>query len=738
MQHDRRLTQSTQSTATLPQKVLNLMNKKVRKSHWLMGVSPLALAACGGDQSLAIDPNDGTITAIEGLSHQVNGSTHFTGLSSLVTDPYEGYPTFINGDFDFTNLEIDYSKLEFSAKVGPMYELTEDYTGMVYYGNYGDVTGNGKPEMIISGWTVNTGNSAGRIFVLELDPENGITNIQWIENEGTAAPWVEDFDGDDISEIMSVGFYDFPVAPAPTIYFDGGLGNGQVIGPNIDSHESSVVDFDKDGDLDVVAISYNGVNGRISLYDNTAEGFEHSYLPSDSEDYFASGSSIEYADLDGDGIGEFIVGDYAGDGGIAILKLNQDGTFYNSADWKEVLEIRPYFERSDFDGINSIFTSNNPAASEAEIVKLRSHDIVLKAVDIDLDGDLDIINSTSIWSHTQSFGVLQILMNDGNGNFSDQTDQRLWNYSLTADAAHDLVFIDVNNDGFIDIINPEGGQGANLYYNLGEGVDKAKFNEGNTILLNDGTGHFLQIMFAPFAREGTFQDDGFFVPNKWYPIVHNDGSLGFVNLDHGWTNYPNGEYDLFNYAHFNQTLHTGPEFVNSADYGAPGFNEFYVLRNNLDVQEMVKEGTYGSVLEWYLETDPEGVSIFAEHAKVHGSDGDDIIFLREGNETALAGSGNDFVYVQEGNDIVTSGLGADIIYISGETGVSNHNIITDFNFLEGDKLDLKYYGIETVAQSIVLIDDDPDGVLLSLTSEVSVLLQGVELDSLVLNDTWIA
>ena len=493
------------------------MNKKVRKSHWLMGVSPLALAACGGDQSLAIDPNDGTITAIEGLSHQVNGSTHFTGLSSLVTDPYEGYPTFINGDFDFTNLEIDYSKLEFSAKVGPMYELTEDYTGMVYYGNYGDVTGNGKPEMIISGWTVNTGNSAGRIFVLELDPENGITNIQWIENEGTAAPWVEDFDGDDISEIMSVGFYDFPVAPAPTIYFDGGLGNGQVIGPNIDSHESSVVDFDKDGDLDVVAISYNGVNGRISLYDNTAEGFEHSYLPSDSEDYFASGSSIEYADLDGDGIGEFIVGDYAGDGGIAILKLNQDGTFYNSADWKEVLEIRPYFERSDFDGINSIFTSNNPAASEAEIVKLRSHDIVLKAVDIDLDGDLDIINSTSIWSHTQSFGVLQILMNDGNGNFSDQTDQRLWNYSLTADAAHDLVFIDVNNDGFIDIINPEGGQGANLYYNLGEGVDKAKFNEGNTILLNDGTGHFLQIMFAPFAREGTFQDDGFFVPNKWYP-----------------------------------------------------------------------------------------------------------------------------------------------------------------------------------------------------------------------------
>ena len=51
-------------------------------------------------------------------------------------------------------------------------------------------------------------------------------------------------------------------------------------------------------------------------------------------------------------------------------------------------------------------------------------------------------------------------------------------------------------------------------------------------------------MFAPFSQKGTFQEDGFFYPNKWYPIIHSDGSLGYVNLDHGWTNYPNGEYDL--------------------------------------------------------------------------------------------------------------------------------------------------------------------------------------------------
>ena len=294
-------------------------NTKRKKTLEFLSTSSLLglLTACGGggtpttdnsnNNSLDTDETSQT-PLLSTLAHDTSSTTHFTGLSSLVTDPYEGYPTFINGNFDFTNLEIDYANLKFSSKIGPKYDLTDGYTGMVYYGNYGDVTGDGNPDMVISGWTVNTGNTPGRIFVLEIDPKQGITNIQWKENEGTAAPWVEDFDGDGVDEIISIGFYDFPVAPAPTIYFNGGLENSQVIGPNIDSHESSLVDFDKDGDLDVVAISYNNVNGLISLYENTGNGFEHFYLPSDQDSYFASGSSIEYADLDGDGLGEFIIG----------------------------------------------------------------------------------------------------------------------------------------------------------------------------------------------------------------------------------------------------------------------------------------------------------------------------------------------------------------------------------------------------------------------------------------------
>ena len=300
---------------------------------------------------------------------------------------------------------------------------------------------------------------------------------------------------------------------------------------------------------------------------------------------------------------------------------------------------------------------------------------------------MDILNSTSIWHDSQSLGVLQVLINDGSGNFMDETEARLWNYSLAAEASHDLVFIDINNDGFLDIFTPEAG-GNSTFRELGAGVDKANFNEGNTILLNDGTGHFLQIMFAPFSQKGTFKEDGHFYPNKWYPIIHSDGSLGYVNLDHGWTNYPNGEYDLFNYAHFDQTLYTGPKFVNPAEYGAPGFNEFYVLRNNPNVQEMVKNGTYGSALEWYLETRPSNVDTFAPNAKVLGSGSDDIIVLREGNET---------VFGYGGNDTITGGNGADtFVFTKGENG---KDTITDFSFADGDKIDLSSYGISLEVKS---------------------------------------
>ena len=720
-----------------------IVERITRKCSHLVSPLSLLVAACGN--SLQKDANStedvtgthssGDIPSLSSLSHTLGGTTQITGLSNLVTEKYTNYPTSLNGEYDFTHLEVDYSKLNFFSKPGPLYELSAGYTGMVYYGNAGDINGDGSPEIVISGWTVNTGNAPGRIFILEVDQNNGIKNVSWAENQGTAAPWVYDFDDDGSAEVLSIGFFDFPVAPAETVYFDGDLTSQSIIGPLIDSHESSLVDYDNDGDLDVVAISYNNVNGLISLYRNTGTNFVHEYLPSLYDNYFASGSSIEYADFDSDGKGEFVVGDYAGDGGIAILKLDSDGEFLNSPNWKDILTIRPYFEHDDFSGVNSIFTSSNPNATEEDIIKFRSHDIVLKAIDIDNDGDLDLINSTSVWHDETPFGVLQILINDGMGSFTDETNARLFNYSLTANAAHDLIFMDINNDGFFDILNPEGGSTNSNYRENGLAIDFAQLTEGNTILINDGTGHFLKIMFAPFSRPGTYHEDGFHYPNKWYPFVHEDGSLGFIQLDHGWTNYPNGEFDLFNYAHLDQIFYTGPEFVNPAIYGVPGFNEFYVLRNNLEVQAFVKSGKYGSALEWYIETGQDDLNIFAANAKVIGTEEDDTIVLREGGEVAYGNGGNDIFVAKEGNDILTGGTGSDTFIFSGNKSMHSHNTITDFNIEEGDKIDLSAFGISNAVEALERSTININATFIEISESVTITVEHVDLSS---DLSWIA
>ena len=220
--------------------------------------------------------------------------------------------------------------------------------------------------------------------------------------------------------------------------------------------------------------------------------------------------------------------------------------------------------------------------------------------------------------------------------------------------------------------------------------------------------------------------------------MNQDGTLGFVQLDHAWTNYPNGEYDVINYAHLDQVLYTGPKFVNSAEFGAPGFNEFYVLRSNPEVQDLVKAGTFGSALEWYLETNPTGIYTFAIGAQVVGSSDDDVIILREGSETAFGNAGNDVIHALGGDDTLTGGSGADtFVFVSVQSQV-NHNTVTDFILDDGDRLDLSGFGIDTVSEAMPLASETDSGTIISLSETASVTLLGVDMSTLVIDQNWIA
>lgn len=84
--------------------------------------------------------------------------------------------------------------------------------------------------------------------------------------------------------------------------------------------------------------------------------------------------------------------------------------------------------------------------------------------------------------------------------------------------------------------------------------------------------------------------------NKWYPVETSNGKFNFVQVDHTWDAYPNGTKTVFNVAALRDKLFNGPNFQNPAEFGVSGFSEFYVLRNNPDVQHLVKNRTFGSAL----------------------------------------------------------------------------------------------------------------------------------------------
>ena len=84
----------------------------------------------------------------------------------------------------------------------------------------------------------------------------------------------------------------------------------------------------------------------------------------------------------------------------------------------------------------------------------KSHDTHVQFMDIDYDGDKDIlISNQSYWYEKTS--VLQIIMNN-EGVYVDETSERLFNWNIKSGGLHQWNFSDVNNDGYLDISTTDG------------------------------------------------------------------------------------------------------------------------------------------------------------------------------------------------------------------------------------------------------------------------------------------
>ncbi|WP_207462613.1 lipid II-degrading bacteriocin [Azospirillum sp. SYSU D00513] len=116
---------------------------------------------------------------------------------------------------------------------------------------------------------------------------------------------------------------------------------------------------------------------------------------------------------------------------------------------------------------------------------------------------------------------------------------------------------------------------------------------------------------------------------------------------------------------------------------------------------------------------------------VYGNEGHDIIFGNQGNDTIYGGRGNDTIFAGLDSDMIYGDIGSDALWgdIGSDTLVggadadrfnfnpnTNHDVIQDFNFAEGDRISLNGLGYSLVYSSA--------GMVINLSDGGSVLLAG--------------
>lgn len=214
---------------------------------------------------------------------------------------------------------------------------------------------------------------------------------------------------------------------------------------------------------------------------------------------------------------EVSLADFDGDGDLDMLFVSEDD---------ETNEFYLQIEPGSF--VNSSYRIGPEGTSNSHAV-----------MDLDNDGDLDILIG--------NIGVNRVLINDGNANFSDETDTR-W---VDSGRTQDLELADVDRDGDLDVITANEGQNE-LFLNNGAGVlELAAENlpeiddESREIRAVDVDGdRDLDLLVAnvQFVRGTSQQDyfllnngDGVFteVPANYYPAGERDHfTLQVVDLDH--------------------------------------------------------------------------------------------------------------------------------------------------------------------------------------------------------------
>jgi hypothetical protein len=291
--------------------------------------------------------------------------------------------------------------------------------------------------------------------------------------------------------------------------------------PGEDSEDIAVADFDQDNDLDLLFVSEDTPNHELLLNDGSGHfTFSEFSFPSS----VANGLAV--LDINADNFPDVLIGN-KGKNGLFINDGNGGFTDETDLRWPDNTDHTQDLKVLDIDndgdpdiiegaeqGGNNVYINNN-GIFEEDNSRLPSFSQLMETRKVsigDLNGDThpDIYFANVAWTPGIS-GKDRLLFNDGNGYFTDVTDEKMPpSLGTTLEAA----FADYNNDGHTDILTTNFVQPGQTAY---------------AVYLNDGQGNFT-------STEGIF------------PAISYSQGVGLHVADFNADNYP----DVY-FANYNQT-----------------------------------------------------------------------------------------------------------------------------------------------------------------------------------------
>lgn len=239
-------------------------------------------------------------------------------------------------------------------------------------------------------------------------------------------------------------------------FIDKGIHSG-LAATNQDSTGICYGDIDNDGDDDILV---QGSCEASLLYINQGDGtFVNTEFPNSQ----TCSQSCSMADIDNDGLLDIVSANLSTEMSWEVLAL---GPFHKTSHNQVYRNLgnNEFADISTASGIESTKGFLSPSGSLAEFDGSSTPTWAISTVDLDLDGDVDIIQADDQASNADASqggansGEVRIFKNDGDGNFTDET---LSAGTNILGQWMGLAFGDANCDGNMDYFATNGGDYAN-------------------------------------------------------------------------------------------------------------------------------------------------------------------------------------------------------------------------------------------------------------------------------------